>query len=301
MDSVRALMAGLIDYAGLFPPAGLGMREALENYGEYRKGPDAASLGSFILPIERLGELESELAALGASPAASSRVEVSLIVKENPAAAMDRVSYVNASPGAFRVVAIELAPGLVSHLKALSEQGTPDRGAPSVFAEISPADDVERILPQLARFGARAKLRTGGITANAFPTTAQIVRFLRACCNAGVAFKATAGLHHPIRAHYPLTYDADSPRAQMYGFLNIFLAAAFVWNGTDDVTAARIVNENVPGSFTFSNDAIGWLDLKLSTNRIVAARESFASSFGSCSFREPVDEMRSLLSATAAA
>ena len=301
MDSVKALTSGLIDYAGLFPPAGLGMREAVENYTEYRKGPDAASLGSFVIPLERLGELESELAAIGESPAASSRLDVSLIVKENPTAAIDRASDINASQAAYRVAAIELAPGLVPQLKALSERSLPDRGVPLIYAEISPADDVERILPQLARFGARAKLRTGGITANAFPTTAQIVRFLRACCNSGVGFKATAGLHHAIRGHYLLTYDADSPRAQMYGFLNVFLAAAFVWNGTDDVTAARIVNENVPGAFTFSNDAIGWLDLRLSANRIVAARESFANSFGSCSFREPVDEMRTLLSTTAAA
>jgi hypothetical protein len=300
MDSVRALMSGLIDYAGLFPPAGLGMHEAVENYAEYRKGPDAASLGSFIIPIDRLGELESELAAGGASSSSSSRLDVSLIVKENPVAAIDRASAINASPGAYRVVAIELAQELTVEMKAISERGLSDRSAPIIYAEISPADDIERILPQLARFNARAKLRTGGTSANSFPTTAQIVRFLRACCNSGVGFKATAGLHHPIRAHYPLTYDADSPRAQMYGFLNIFLAAAFVWNGTDDVTAARIVNENVPVSFTFSNDAIGWLDLKLSVNRIAAARERFAYSFGSCSFREPVEELRNLLSTTAA-
>lgn len=295
-------MSGLIDYAGLFPPAGLGVREAVENYAEYRKGPDAASLGSFIIPIERLGELESELAAIGASPASSSRLDVSLIVKENAEAACERALEINASAAnAYRVVAIELAPGLVPQLTALSERNLSDRGTLRIYAEISPADDVERILPQLARLRASAKLRTGGTAANAFPTTAQIVRFLRACCNSGVGFKATAGLHHPIRAHYPLTYEADSPRAQMYGFLNIFLAAAFVWNGTDDVTAARIVNENVSGSFRFANDGIGWLDLKLSANRIAAARESFAHSFGSCSFREPVDELHSLLSTTAAA
>ena len=51
-------MAGLTDYAGLFPPAELGMREAVRNYAEYLNGPDSACLGRFIVPADRIDEFE---------------------------------------------------------------------------------------------------------------------------------------------------------------------------------------------------------------------------------------------------
>src|SRR5438477_108730 len=75
----------------------------------------------------------------------------------------------------------------------------------------------------LAITGQRAKIRTGGVTPEAFPKSAEIVRFVRTCLAANVPFKATAGLHHPIRCFHPLTYDADSPQGTMHGFLNLFL------------------------------------------------------------------------------
>src|SRR4051812_4364334 len=118
MDSVKALMAGLIDYAGLFPPAALGMREAVRNYAGYLSGPDSASLGAFIVPIERLDELASELAALGPVTSAASRWKVSVIVKANAAEAIERVSRINASASGYRVSAIELGAGVHAELKA---------------------------------------------------------------------------------------------------------------------------------------------------------------------------------------
>ena len=54
---------------------------------------------------------------------------------------------------------------------------------------------------------------------------ADVVRFIRRCIEADVRFKATAGLHHPLRAEFPLTYDAGAPVGAMFGYLNVFLAA----------------------------------------------------------------------------
>src|SRR3954462_6649491 len=64
MKAVDALLAGLVDYAGLFPPAGEDMRTALENYAAYAKGPDRPALGRFIVPVTRWEEGEKEAAVL---------------------------------------------------------------------------------------------------------------------------------------------------------------------------------------------------------------------------------------------
>src|SRR5712672_2874744 len=58
LKSVEALLTGLVDYAGLFPPAGEDMRRALERYASYLDRPDRSALGRFIVPISRLKELE---------------------------------------------------------------------------------------------------------------------------------------------------------------------------------------------------------------------------------------------------
>ena len=49
--SLRALLAHAIDYAGLFPPAGLALEPALRNYADYIRTPDAWMVGAFILPV----------------------------------------------------------------------------------------------------------------------------------------------------------------------------------------------------------------------------------------------------------
>src|SRR4051794_24509564 len=60
LNTVEALLDGLVDYAGLFPPASQDMRAALENYAAYHRGPDRSALGRFIVPMPRLRELEAE-------------------------------------------------------------------------------------------------------------------------------------------------------------------------------------------------------------------------------------------------
>ena len=82
-------------------------------------------------------------------------------------------------------------------------------------------------LAVLSAAGARAKVRTGGVTEGAFPASHALARFIQSCADAGVPFKATAGLHHPLRGEYRLTYEPGSPHGMMFGFLNVFLAAAF--------------------------------------------------------------------------
>src|SRR5262249_22708066 len=97
-----------------------------------------------------------------------------------------------------------------------------------------------------------------------------------------------------LRSIHPLTYSPDSPQAMMHGFINLFVAAAFTWHGTDRETAVRLLEESDPDAFRFTDDALQWDGHKLSTSQVVAARSDFAHSFGSCSFEEPVAELRTL-------
>jgi hypothetical protein len=134
-----------------------------------------------------------------------------------------------------------------------------------------------------------AKIRTGGIKPEGIPPVADVARFITTCANLKLPFKATAGLHHPVRAQYPLTYEANAPRAVMHGFVNVFLAAAFAWQGKLEIEP--ILAETDPTAFRFEDKA-HWRDWSLSVPQIQDARQHFAHAFGSCSFEEPVADLQ---------
>jgi hypothetical protein len=297
MHPLRLLLEHSIDYAGLFPPAGLAMRPALENYAAYRAGPDAWALGRFVVPAARLDELVS--AAGGLLPAGPDDPwRLSVLLGSNPAGDVRRLGELNcrhAASGAGALVAdiVELkadsADAAETELAKLPRHLT-------AFVELPVARDPGPALAVIARHGAGAKVRTGGVTADAFPITADLLRFLRAAVSAGVPFKATAGLHHPIRAIYRLTYEPDSPSGTMYGFLNLFLAAAFLRQGMSDADAARLLEESDPASLQVdsSGGGVGWRGHRLDAEALVEARARGLGSFGSCSFEEPIGDLASL-------
>src|SRR5262249_45167684 len=123
------------------------------------------------------------------------------------------------------------------------------------------------------------------------------IRFMRACLNADVAFKATAGLHHPLRAEYRLTYEPAAPTGVMYGYLNVFLAAALLADGLSDADAVRALEERDSNAFTFAPGSVVWRGHAVTAELAHRVRERVAVSFGSCSFREPVDELHQLTTA----
>ncbi len=171
----------------------------------------------------------------------------------------------------------------VDEVKATTEEeiaGLP----PGVYVEIADLS----LLDAIRAHGLRAKIRTGGITPDAFPAIGNVAEFLRACKAKGVAFKATAGLHHPLRCVKPLTYEPNAPIGTMHGFLNVFLAAALL-DHADEVLA-----ETDPHAFAFDDDGASWRGHRVTTEEIVAMRRDFATSFGSCSFEEPIGDLRAL-------
>jgi hypothetical protein len=120
------------------------------------------------------------------------------------------------------------------------------------------------------------------------------VRFLAACVAEDVPFKATAGLHHAVRGSYPLTYAPDSARGTMYGFLNVMLAGAFLREGEDEAMARHVLEENDSSAFQFDPTGVAWRGRRLSAEQLAYARNGAIRSFGSCSFREPIDDLSAL-------
>lgn len=139
-----------------------------------------------------------------------------------------------------------------------------------------------------------AKIRTGGLTPDAIPSAPDLADFLHLTATRRLPFKATAGLHHPIRANHALTYAAESPCATMHGFINVFSAAAFAWYGMDRESLILVLEESDPAAFAFNDHQLLWRGSTLSTEQIRSARCNFAHSFGSCSFEEPVEDLRNL-------
>ena len=170
----------------------------------------------------------------------------------------------------------------------------------TAYFEIPITGDVSPLVKSIARVQSRAKVRTGGVTPDAFPPANEIVDFIAACRRETVPFKATAGLHHPIRATYRLTYEPESPSGTMYGFLNVFMAAALIHGGASSESALQLMGEEDPSAFSFTDDAITWRGKRIGAEQIQASRAELAISFGSCSFREPVDEIASLAGASRA-
>lgn len=310
-ESLRTLLTGIVDYAGLFPPAKLEMQAAIETYNRARMREDAWMLGRFICPVSRLAEFEKAAGPFLPGTLATSGY------REHAAGEPWRLSVL--LDAGFRDGLATIAAFNIKHEQPDNGQAFIDCVETKVenVAQIDAALDImpENLFPffefpvgvagsptdcrgfvaALAGERAAAKIRTGGIQPSAFPTPAEVVGFLDACAAAEVPFKATAGLHHPLRGYHPLTYEPGCPGCEMYGFVNVFLAAAFIRiKGSNDKEALALLTEEEPDNFTWCDDVVSWRGHGLETGQIAAAREQFGLSFGSCSFDEPTQDLRKL-------
>jgi hypothetical protein len=311
IEPIRILMTGLIDYAGLFPPAKLGMAQAVEAYARARRGAQAWVLGRFICPASRLREFSESAAALMPGTYATSGYRehgeleepwrVSVLIDGRLEADLELIGAFNRrheeeDRGLALADALELKVSRPGEIDEAIER-IPDDFYPffEFPGEVLSGGDVRGYVAALAGHMAAAKIRTGGVTTDAFPTPTRVAAFLLACHRADVPFKATAGLHHPVRAEYPLTYEPGAARGVMHGFLNVFLAAAMVRErGAREEVAARVLEEERAEAFCFTPEGVRFGDLVLDPMQIAHARETFALSYGSCSFEEPVAELRGL-------
>jgi hypothetical protein len=298
--TIRDLLTRLIDYAGLFPPAELDMQSAVRNYDLYRKGKNSRWLGRFIVPAARLDEFES--AAEGILPDGGWEGDdfwrLSALIGPDLSADLGKIAGFNrkyarldSTAGVAIIDAVEIKAATASEIER-AKKLVPEKT--TAFFEIPIHEDPMELIRAIGAMEAFAKVRTGGITADAFPSSQKLARFLAVCTEEDVGFKATAGLHHPLRSVNRLTYEPDSESALMHGFLNVFLAAGFAQNGMDAVQLVEVLEETSPEAFRFEQDSVFWRDEMLVVAHLRNTRNLFAMSFGSCSFTEPVEDLQRL-------
>ena len=293
--SLRALLHGLIDYAGLFPPARLDMQSAVTSYAGYRHDDRAWMLGRFVVPSSRLEEFEGAAAALlpkvrDADPWALALLGEDAVHDAEQIFAFNE-RHAKTAAGRAVIDTLEVRAESVAELEHRVRAAPP---GVAVYVEVPLTTDPSDLLAALGNLEGRAKMRTGGVTADAFPAVRDVARFIRIARDQGVPFKATAGLHHPLRGRYPLTYDPDAPRGEMYGFLNIFIAALLADAGAGLSEIEAVLTEADPARLRFDDRGIGWGDHHAPIEDIERLRTRVAISFGSCSFTEPADELEAL-------
>ncbi len=291
--SLRQLLSSIVDYAGLFPPAQLGLSEAVMIYDRAQSSPHSWMLDRFVLPISRLHELAALQPNFDETAGSAKRWSLSVILSKNWAAELELIHQINTSTSEhrnqFKIQALEsadLSPGEIQQVcRHLSASITP-------FFEIPFDADLASYLTVLQETGSAAKLRTGGITSAAFPDSTQLSQRILALANAQIPFKATAGLHHPLRGNYRLTYQPNSTATTMHGFLNVAMLAALAYHqNISPDEAVAILEEQSICSFRFTDTQLGWRDRVLSLEAIQRSRQQFFRSFGSCSIQEPIDDL----------
>lgn len=284
--ALRGLLEGLVDYAGLFPPAALDMDDAVAAYHRHLSSPQAFMLGRFIVPAMRVGELVDAMQrVLGAPPPSPWRLSVTASPEDAGVLAP-----FNAEHGAWAFIdSVEVKAPSIEEVERALASFPPGF---DVFVELPTDGDLEAALPLLKAAGARAKVRTGGLTPTLFPSPADLAVFMAACVRHGLPFKATAGLHHPLRGEHPMNGKPDGARATMHGFLNVFIAAALLGDGLSVDEARDLLGETSFDAFGFDDDAVRWRGHRISADGLRVARTRCATSFGSCSFDEPVDDLK---------
>ena len=290
--AVGALLSGLIDYAGLFPPAALAMGPAVAAFAAHRRGADRWILARFVVPVARLGEFEAAFAALDRSERGEGAWELSGLVGADVAGdARAAEAFNRRHEGAALVRSLEMRVDGVAQIQAARIAVPP---AFELFYEVPVRGDLRWLLAAVRAMGGRAKLRTGGVTPADIPAPDAVLKFLEGCAAIRLPFKATAGLHHAVRGEQPLSYAADAPRATLFGYLNVLLAAAALWERRPRAEALRLLEAQGRDGLALGEDAVALAGSRLSADALARARREFALSIGSCSFDEPVGEIRAL-------
>jgi hypothetical protein len=280
------------------------MHKAVHNYHEYLASPQSWMIGRLIIPLDRLEEFRRECQGLAVAPTRRRwRISClwsadSLASGSTITAAWQRMQDFNR--GTREEDAVEL---LIDTVEAPCNNEQDIRrlaaslpGQWRVFVEIPLYPLSERCL-DLLREGPMlaAKVRTGGVTPEAIPSADHLAEFLHAATVRQLPFKCTAGLHHPLPARRPLTYQPESPLGTMHGFWNVLFATGLLMSGAIDRQSVReLLQDQQSTSFQFGRDHLAWRSFRLSLAEAEQLRRHGFVSFGSCSFCEPVEDLRQL-------
>jgi hypothetical protein len=258
-DSARLrLLERLIDHAALFPPASMNMPDAIEADRRARASEHAWILDRFIVPASKLHELPPDAPRLS-------------VVLDGGEGDLEAVNQAVLDGRQVELVEARIDPSWIPDTQALVNQKLPGVRA---FWELSPGRGLRGAVAAVREARAGAKIRCGGTT---LPTVEEVAAFIAACRDAGVPFKATAGLHHPIRS------------GDRHGFLNL-LAAAVLADGDPEA----ILAEEDPSAFSLDEQGLTVHGHHADAETIAEARAELFIAYGSCSFDEPVDDLKAL-------
>ncbi len=293
----QALFGRLVDHAALFPPASMSIPDAAAEDRRARESPQAWMLARFVCPASKLAELRAEMPWERAP---------GLSVVLDGAGAAAPGDWAEALAGDVRLVARAAGEGAPVESVELRLPGpraepamlvrartTLESLAVESFFELVPDERWRDALPAdigaVAALGGRVKLRCGGASAEAFPPVELVALVIASCQRAGVPFKATAGLHHPIR------HVDEATGFPMHGFLNL-LAASTLAHAQDARPGEleRVLAEEDEAAFSISAGALEVAGRRVSAAEIAAARRGLFTSYGSCSWREPVEDLQAL-------
>lgn len=261
---IPVLFKGLCDDAALFPPGNASLDSAVPQHLGYRDTEFADLVGPFVFPIPRLHELT----------APPSPLALSLTAPGGPDTVAAGLEAARSIRGV-TVFAVEVAmpPHTGSGATSIDALRTVDRDI-EIYVEIPRDERRDEIFDAVDERGYRAKFRTGGITADLYPDEAELGAAIHEAARREVPFKATAGLHHAVR-----NTGSDNGFEQ-HGYLNVLLAAQAAHSGARRSELEKILAIRDPEVVA----------------RHVAAIETERAflSFGTCSIREPLDDLISL-------
>ena len=301
---LKNLVTGIVDYAGLFPPAKLDMATVVKNYHSYLASENNWMLSRLVIPASRLVEFED--AAGNLLPLQGQPWRLSVLI---PPFSNDRTGFL---AGIEQLEAFNEKHGQPQHGRAIGDvietlcpaaddwedfqNSVPENIA--AFVELPLNEDLERNVAQLCalidsmgRSRFFAKIRTGGVKQEMIPEAASVARFIQLCGEYLLPFKATAGLHHPWRGEYRLTYEEAPEIGTMYGYLNVFSAACFAFSGNVSLVDLQALLTDEGSELKFTRDEIQFRGLRVSASRVAQIRKKLLFSFGSCSFDEPTCEL----------
>jgi len=307
VDSRRDLLASLIDYEGLYPPASLGLEDAVAEYRRARSGDHRWMLGAFVINASLLEDLAATL--VGSMWRGEAPWDISVILDGDVGSSASSAAAFEAemSPAATIVMVEGRLPREVADVRDATTAMAAALPMFAAAASVSPVAmpfleipagldgrEAAKLVQAVAGLrdsrnrNAGAKLRCGGVVLEAFPAPALVAAFLAACRDQSLPYKATAGLHHPIRQFDP---DVGATR---HGFLNLLVAAAVAETGADIATLEAIVAEQDPAALRVGAAGVTWRGHHAGAPQIALMRASRLTSYGSCSFDESIADLSGL-------
>ncbi len=323
--SLRPFLSNIVDYAGLYPPSELPLEEAFKKYLSHIEQKEAWMLSKFVVGTGLLKDLITLIDAEPESPspfkitlvgAASDDVDGFKKVIDNT---VDAIKNAHASTTKrVRISTLEIKIPLAflqkessSELQlaieyAVQSMAKSEKLPYQIFFEVPGFDFDMKYAKELVQSihthnewlesnekenycFSGFKIRCGGVEAFQFPPTEYLAQAITFSREQAVPLKFTAGLHHPVR-HFN-----DSVQTKMHGFLNVFGASLLSYSKKlSESELLEILNDETASNFSFEESEFSWKGQSVSFEELHMLRDLSVTSFGSCSFDEPVEDLQHL-------